>query len=528
MPLGTKYLKSLQPSGRSAATAYGWQKGRKIAILAAVIALTYLAEVVFDLNEMFDEFLEKGEGFQLDALFVGSITFLFALLALKISDLGQEAVSRRRAEQAALKLAFNDPLTRIGNRRRMEDALAAVPAGEARAVLLLDLDDFKPINDVFGHAMGDKVLAEAAQRLLRVCGDTCLVCRFGGDEFAVLTEAGTDSASASILARAIALAFEAPFLVDQHDFRVLTSIGVSLFTAGEKSGADALREADVALYRAKEDRQSDYQLFEQGMEDEVRRRSTLERKLRKAIQSGAVQPHFQPLVDLKSSEVIGFEALARWNDPQIGPVSPAEFVALAEETGLITELSEHLMRAACREAAKWPKHLRLSFNLSPKQLKDKLIGLRILAILNETGLPPQRLEIEVTESSLVEDKERAQHLLASLRQAGVRIAIDDFGTGYSSLYHLKEFRSDNLKIDRSFVMSMERGNENEVIVDTILQLAKGLGLVATAEGIETEAHLAKLVASGCQQGQGYLFGKAVSGADVMKLIDELAPEKAVA
>lgn len=505
-----------------------FQNGRKIAILAAVITLTYTAEVLFDLNEMFDEFLERGESFQMDALFVGSITFLFALLSFKISDLGQEAIRRRRAEQAALKLAFNDPLTGIGNRRCMEDALTAVPSGQSRAILLLDLDDFKPINDVFGHAMGDKVLAEAAQRLVRICGDTCLVCRFGGDEFAVLSEADADAESAGILARAIALAFESPFVIEEHDFRVLTSIGVSFFTAGKKSGADALREADVALYRAKEDRQADYQMFELEMEDEVRRRSTLERKLRKAIQSGTVQPYFQPLVDLNSSEVIGFEALARWNDPQIGSVSPAEFVELAEETGLITELSEHLMRAACREAVKWPKHLRLSFNLSPKQLRDKLVGLRILAILNETGLPPHRLEIEVTEGSLIEDKARAQQLLNDLRQAGVRIAIDDFGTGYSSLYHLKEFRFDNLKIDRSFVMSMESGNENEVIVDTILQLAKGLGLVTTAEGIETEAHLAKLLASGCQQGQGYLFGRAVCGADVLTLIDDLAPERSVA
>ena len=203
---------------------------------------------------------------------------------------------------------------------------------------------------------------------------------------------------------------------------------------------------------------------------------------------------------------------------------PSEFIALAEESGLIAPLFEHLLRSACRAAATWPAHLKLSFNLSPRQLRDWLIGLRILSILGETGLSPSRLEVEVTETSLVDDKKLARELLGGLRNAGVRIAIDDFGTGFSSLNHLREFKFDSLKIDRAFVMALEQGGENAVIVNAILNLSKGLGLVATAEGIENEDQLASLLKSGCQQGQGYLFGRAMSGADVMALIEELAPE----
>ena len=287
-----------------------------------------------------------------------------------------------------------------------------------------------------------------------------------------------------------------------------------------QSAEEAVREADVALYQAKEDVTAPYCFFNPAMDEQLRRRKLMERKLRTAITQKTVKPYFQPLVDLKSNQIIGFEALARWNDPDYGNIQPDEFIALAEETGLITELSMSLLRAACQEAIRWPSHLKLAFNLSPKQFKDKIVGMRILGVLGETGLSAQRLEVEITESSLVENKDQARQALASLRAAGVRIAIDDFGTGYSSLYHLREFRFDNLKIDRSFIQAMERGNDDAVIVNAILNLSRGLGLVATAEGIERLDQLSSLLSSGCQHGQGYLFGKAVTGDEAMALVQQ--------
>jgi predicted signal transduction protein with EAL and GGDEF domain len=287
---------------------------------------------------------------------------------------------------------------------------------------------------------------------------------------------------------------------------------------------NALREADLALYRAKEDKRNPYCLFERSIEDELRRSKLLEKKLRNAMALHAVKPNYQPLVNLRTNEVIGFEALARWTDPEFGEVQPSEFIAIAEESGLILELNDYLLRAACRDAVQWPNYLKLSFNLSAKQFRDKLVGLRIIGILGETGLPAHRLEMEITESCLAEDMDQAREALASLRNAGVRIAIDDFGTGYSSLYHLREFHFDNLKIDRSFIDAMNTNADDTVIVNSILGLARGLGLRTTAEGIEHEAQLSSLLSSGCEQGQGYLFGKAMPQKEVMRLIDQGSSE----
>jgi diguanylate cyclase (GGDEF)-like protein len=496
---------------------------RNLGALAAIAVVTVLLEVTFDAYRLVDEAIEAGEDFHSHTLFAAILITGLTFLVFQSVDFRRELRRRRAAEERALHLAYQDPLTGLGNRRSLERALAELVPGDLRAVMMLDLDDFKPVNDIFGHAAGDTVLKDAARRLISICGDEASVCRFGGDEFAILTRTLGSPEEAELLARRIAAAFEQPFLVGSAESRIGISLGVAMHDAGRATAQDTIRHADLALYRAKDDHITDFKMFEQHMDDELRRRKEMERKLRRAIEVGAVRPYFQPLVNLKSSELIGFEALARWTDPEFGAVPPSEFIALAEETGLITELSEHLLRLSCREAVRWPSHLKLSFNLSPKQLRDRLIGLRVLAILGECGLSPHRLEIEVTESSLVEDKELARELLNGLRAAGVRIAIDDFGTGYSSLYHLREFKFDNLKIDRSFVTTMQRSGENAVIIQSILALSRGLGLTATAEGIEREDQLAKLVSSGCEQGQGYLFGRAMSGADVMAMIDELSP-----
>ena len=495
-----------------------------LAILSGLLLASYFLEVKIELHEALESLLRPRESYQADAIIVPAVLSVFVFLFIQMFQLKREAKRRRAAEQKALALSLHDPLTGLGNRRKLEQIIAGLAPGEARAVFMLDLDDFKPVNDIFGHAAGDAVLLEAAGRIAGICGPGALVCRFGGDEFAVLTGAIAGEDEAGLLAQRMVGAFYKPFMVGTAQSNVGVSIGVTMLHAGEMTGADAIRQADLALYQAKRDDHNDYRIFTQAMDDELRHRKLMERKLRAAIETGAVKTYFQPQVDLKTGEVMGFEALARWTDAELGNVPPSEFIALAEESGLIAPLFEHLLRSACRAAAAWPAHLKLSFNLSPRQLRDWLIGLRILSILGETGLSPSRLEVEVTETSLVDDKKLARELLGGLRNAGVRIAIDDFGTGFSSLNHLREFKFDSLNIGRAFVMALEQGGENAVIVNAILNLSKGLGLVATAEGIENEDQLASLLKSGCQQGQGYLFGRAMSGADVMALIEELAPE----
>jgi diguanylate cyclase (GGDEF)-like protein len=486
-----------------------------LAVLIIFAASNYL-DANYRLGDLIGEGLARGLTHQSNTIWLTAIFGLVTFLVFQVHDINREVARRRTAEAQAVGLAFHDPLTGLMNRRKFDEHLSTLPAGATHAVIMIDLDDFKPVNDIFGHKAGDKVLAEAATRIVQACDPQCLVARFGGDEFAVISPAISGPEDAEAIARRIAASFERPFLAGSGDATILASVGVTLFRPGEKNTEDAVREADLALYQAKDDVGSEYCVFDPLMEERLRRRKMMERKLRIAIAQKAIRPHFQPLVDLSSKQTIGFEALARWTDPELGSINPEEFIALAEECALITELSNCLLRAACREAVRWPPHIKLSFNLSPRQLRDKLVGLRILGILGETGLPAHRLEIEITEGSLVENKELAREVLASLRAAGVRIAIDDFGTGYSSLYHLREFRFDNLKIDRSFIQAMESGNDDAVIVQAILSLSRGLGLMATAEGIERPEQLMSLLSSGCQHGQGYLFGKAMSPDEALQ------------
>jgi diguanylate cyclase (GGDEF)-like protein len=493
---------------------------RNILALLIIFVASHFLESRFHFNAWILQAFDRGFAHQSNTAWLTAIFSLVTFLALQILDMKNEVVRRRNAEAQAVGLAYHDTLTGLANRRKFDEHLAALAPDGTYGLIMVDLDDFKPVNDIFGHTAGDVVLTETASRIVEACGREALVARFGGDEFAIVTEALEDRSELEALAQRIAGKFEKPFVVGSADATILASIGITLYTPQTQRAEDAVREADLSLYQAKEDATASYCFFDPAMEVRLRRRKSMERKLRVAILQKTVKPYFQPLVDLTSKQIIGFEALARWNDPEFGQIPPDEFIALAEESGLITDLSMCLLREACQEATRWPAHLKLAFNLSPKQFKDKLVGLRILGVLGETGLAAQRLEIEITESSLVENREQARQTLASLRSAGVRIAIDDFGTGYSSLYHLREFRFDNLKIDRSFIQAMERGNDDAVIVQAILNLSRGLGLVATAEGIERLDQLSSLLSSGCQHGQGYLFGKAMSGEEALTLVQE--------
>jgi diguanylate cyclase (GGDEF)-like protein len=518
---GIKQIRARQSGDKSAAAR---RRVRNILLATTILGISYALERVFSLHSAVHGLLEWGESFGADTLLLTALLTLLGLIGVQILDMRSEMNRRRLAEAQAVALAYHDTLTGLPNRRKFEEHLNRLEAGRVHAVLMIDLDDFKPVNDLFGHAAGDEVLIQSAHRIAAVCGRGSLVARFGGDEFAAVTGPLNNEDDAQSIGAAIAIAFETPFKVGRSETRVGVSVGVSLLKAGERPPMEAVREADLALYRVKADTSITHQIYEKGIEDELRRRKTVEDYLRKAIASGTLEPHYQPLVDLRTNEVIGFEALARWTDPELGVINPVEFISVAERSGLIIELSDYLFRRACRDAVEWPDHLKLSFNLSPMQLRDKLAGLRILNVLGDTGLSPHRLEIEVTESCLTEDKKQAHRILGALHNAGIRIAIDDFGTGYSSLYHLREFQFDNLKIDRSFISALGKSLDDAVIINTILSLSHGLGLRTTAEGIESEDQLNSLIMSGCDQGQGYLFGKAMPQSDVLKLIDEFSVE----
>jgi diguanylate cyclase (GGDEF)-like protein len=422
---------------------------------------------------------------------------------------------RRRiaAEQKARSLAMEDPLTGLANRRRFEEALgqaAAAPPGRgsSHAVFMLDMNGFKKINDVHGHPVGDEVLVEVAARLRQAVRDGDLVARLGGDEFAILAPHLASAEAATGIGRRIIELMDRPVAAGGSSHPVGAAIGIGLIPQDGDSG-EVVRKADIALYRAKAERSSTLRFFEEDMDAQVRERDQLERALRAAIEAGDIRPHYQPQLDLQTGQVIGFEALARWRHAELGDIPPTRFIPVAEDCGLIDRLSDQLLRQACTDAAAWPAEITLSFNISPLQLRDHTLGLRLMAILAETGLAPHRLEIELTESALVRDMDHAQKVLGEIRQSGVRIALYDFGTGYSSLYHLRAFKLDKIKIDRSFIEDMRGDPEAAAIVRALVGLGAGLNLAVVAEGVETAEQQAALRAQGCAQGQGFLYGEAI-------------------
>jgi diguanylate cyclase (GGDEF)-like protein len=467
--------------------------------------------------------LELSEALAFAAIFAASlVVFLGYYLRQR-----KETARRTIAEQEARRLSLEDPLTGLPNRRQFEgalkEALASPPrAGGSHGVLMLDLNGFKRVNDVHGHPVGDEVLIHVAGRLKHAVRDGDLVARLGGDEFAVLAPhlAGPDAATS--IALRIIDGLKAPIATGAHKHQIGTAIGIALTPQDGSDNSEVLRKADIALYRAKGERQSSLRFFEEEMDASIRERDFLERELRAAIGADLLRPHYQPLVDLRTGEIIGFEALARWSHPTLGDIEPNRFIPIADNCGLMGELTDRLLRRACKDATDWPASVMLSFNISPAQLRDQTLGLRIMSILAESGLPPTRLEIEITESALVRDMESAKTLLGALRDAGVRIALDDFGTGYSSLYHLRNFKLDKIKIDRSFVESMCVDRDSAAIVKALVGLGSGLSLAVTAEGVETVEQQKLLTANGCEQAQGFLFGRAVPALEAAAMFSSSA------
>jgi diguanylate cyclase (GGDEF)-like protein len=446
-------------------------------------------------------------------------------------DLSAEMKARISAESEARKLARHDPLTGLPNRRffeeRLEECLGEASDSHRVAVLMLDLDGFRVVNDSHGHAVGDKALMEFARRVAVIAPADAFLARVGGDEFTIIVHRVIALDDLANLARRIAAAVAEPFKIEQITVEFGVGIGIAIAPNDGVHADELVRRADRALYRAKAAGRSCVRFFEQEMDTHVERRIQIERDLRSAIASNGIVPYYQPLVSLDGNRIIGFEALARWQNGDLGFVPPDQFIPVAEETDLINALGDQLFRRACIDANAWPATFVLAFNVSPVQLRDPTLGLRILSILGQTGFSPRRLEIEITESALVENIAVAQTIIDELRQAGVRIALDDFGTGYATLSQLLSFHLDKIKIDRSFVSRLDKGEESQVIVRAILGLAKEFGLTTTAEG-EDAGQLAYLKANGCTEGQGYLFSKAVPADDIPALIQRPTNYSAVA
>ncbi len=416
--------------------------------------------------------------------------------------------ARKDAEQHIYFLAHHDALTSLPNRShfnaRIDQEIAALTPGKSLAVLCLDLDRFKEVNDLFGHTAGDKVLQAVASRVTAVLGERQMMARLGGDEFAILMP-DANPAAASRLAETILEALRASGDAPETD--IATSIGIALCPDDAADRQSLLIHADTALYRAKTEGRNTYRFFEARMGAEVRERRMLEHDLRHAIMRDQLRLVYQPQKEIQSGKVVGFEALIRWKHPIRGEISPAVFIPIAEETGAILQIGDWVLKTACREAATWKQPLKIAVNVSAVQLYNAKFVQELHQMLLETGLPPGRLEIEITETALVRDFNRALTMLRQIKALGIRIAMDDFGTGYSSLSNLRAFPFDRIKIDGSFIKSVNSNGQAATIVRAVLGLGRGLGLPVLAEGVETDAELQFLQDELCDEVQGYLLGR---------------------
>ena len=443
-----------------------------------------------------------------------------------------DITERKEAEARIAHMAHHDALTDLPNRvlfrQRMADALAQRSrTGNLIGALCIDLDNFKLVNDTLGHPIGDRLLQDVAARIERVLRTRDTAARLGGDEFAVLVPEMKSPQELGILAQRLIQIISEPYVIEGHMVTVGSTIGIAVAPTDGNDADHLLRNADMALYRAKAAGKSTFRFFEPEMDAQAQARRQLEIDLRSALLAETLEVHYQPLVDLGSQEVVGFEALLRWPHPTRGAVPPSEFIPLAEETGLITPLGNYVLERACRDAIQWPPHVKLAVNLSPMQFRVGNVLKTVKEALQASGLDPQRLDLEITENVLLDRTDQVIEQLHALRALGARISMDDFGTGYSSLSYLRAFPFDKIKIDRSFVRDLPSNRHTLAIVRAILGLASGLDMKVVAEGIETQADLACLAAEGCREGQGFLFSPARPQSEVLKLLAE-APKRHVA
>lgn len=432
-------------------------------------------------------------------------------------ELRAEVVRRARAEAQAMELARYDSLTGFLNRRAL-DELGSVSMAEWRAAgrsvgaLIIDIDAFKSINDLFGHSGGDKVLTENARRIKNACPPNAHLARLGGDEFAIILPLQNgDRDSLDKLGETLVGFLSEQVQIDAVSASTSSSIGGALCSDASVGLEALIRQADAAMYRAKRLGRCRYVCFDASMEEALFKRDLIERELRLAIANGDLYPVYEPLIDLSTDEPVGYEMLTRWKSSTLGVVPPAEFIPVAEEKGLISTLSDYMFRRAFHDANQWPAHLSLSVNVSPLQLRDPWFAQKLLKLLAETGFPAQRLILELTESAIVDNLPLAQAVFTSLRNQGIRLALDDFGTGYSSIASLRSLPFDSVKIDREFVARMSEHQSADSIAEAVLQLGKSLGLPVVAEGIECNETAQKLSDLSCAVGQGHFYGEALTG-----------------
>jgi diguanylate cyclase (GGDEF)-like protein len=429
----------------------------------------------------------------------------------------------QQAQEQISHMARHDALTNLPNRtlfrEQLEKALRLAKRSDQLAVLCLDLDHFKEINDSLGHPVGDALLKEAAHRLTECVTEHDTVARLGGDEFAIVQFCSDcDPSAVSSLASHIVEKIAAPFDIGGHQLVVGVSIGISLAPEDGKNPDELLKKADLALYRAKADGRGTYRFFEAGMDARAQARRVLELDLRAALQRDEFEVYYQPIRDIASDCIVAFEALVRWNHSLRGMIAPVNFIPLAEETGLILPLGDWVLRQACRDAAGWSEAVTVAVNLSPVQFRNPSLVSSVKAALQASGLPASRLELEITESVLLQNSEATLAVLHELRGFGVRISLDDFGTGYSSLSYLRSFPFDKIKIDRSFVSELATREDSMAIVRAVTGLGKSLGIVTTAEGVETDAQFDLLRREGCTQAQGFLFSPPRPAAEVERML----------
>jgi diguanylate cyclase (GGDEF)-like protein len=434
----------------------------------------------------------------------------------------EDITERRRAEQQIAYLAHHDALTdlpnRVSFREQLQQELERTRRGEQLAVLYIDIDEFKSVNDSLGHPAGDELLKAVASRLRSCIRETDFVARLGGDEFAIVQTGIKQPSDVVELVKRIYEAIREPHECLGHQVATDASIGIALAPNDGTELDQLLNNADLAMYGAKADGRRTYRFFEPQMDACVRARRTLELDIRQAIAEGAFELHYQPIVNLGSNEIVGCEALLRWNHPVRGMISPAEFIPVAEETGLILQIGDWVLTTACAEATNWPPAIKLAVNISPVQFRSHAFSLKVANALATTGLSASRLELEITEAVLIRDDEAALAMLRHLRAIGVRIALDDFGTGYSSLSYLQRFPFDKIKIDRCFVSDIAEAEGSSSIVQAVVNIARSRNMTTTAEGVETERQREMLLGFGCTEMQGYLFSPAMPVAKIRMLL----------
>ncbi|WP_339028868.1 EAL domain-containing protein [Bradyrhizobium symbiodeficiens] len=434
-----------------------------------------------------------------------------------------DITERKRAEARLAFMAQHDTLTGLPNRSLLRQQVDEMLLHTRRstdkvALLMLGLDSFKSVNDTLGHTVGDKLLRGVAKRLRSTLREEDALARLNSDEFAIVQSGLARPEDAVMLAKRLLAAIADPYLLDGHSVVIGASIGIAMAPGDGDDSEKLLKSADMALSRAKLDARGSFAFFEAALDAKAQSRRKIEVELRDAIQNDVLRPYYQPLIDLQSGRITGFEALVRWPHAERGMISPAEFIPVAEDTGLINPLGGLMLRRACLDAATWPDDVRVAVNLSPLQFRSGNLLSIVTDALRHSGLPPRRLELEITETLLLEKSAQVLATLHALRALGVRISMDDFGTGYSSLSYLRSFPFDKIKIDQSFVRDLGANREAQAIIRSIVSLGKGLGVTITAEGVETEAELSCLRAEGCDEGQGFLFSKARPNAEIISLL----------